>query len=90
MAEVALTIYVPEINRTAVLTRNIKTAKTFTLNPDEPKIRAAVEETARHPELILSRREIIKYIIVEAGELPPSWRISSGQPRHTEAIFLMT
>ena len=90
VAEVALTIYVPEINRTAVLTRNIKTAKTFTLNPDEPKIRAAVEETARHPELILSRREIIKYIIVEAGELPPSWRISSGQPRHTEAIFLMT
>lgn len=68
VAEVALTIYVPEINRTAVLTRNIKTAKTFTLNPDEPKIRAAVEETARHPELILSRREIIKYIIVEAGE----------------------
>jgi recombinational DNA repair ATPase RecF len=53
-AEVALTIYVLEINRTAVLTRNIKTAKTFTLNPDEPKIRAAVEETARHPELILS------------------------------------
>jgi predicted ATP-dependent endonuclease of OLD family len=68
VAEVALTIYVPEINRTAVLTRNIKTAKTFTLNPDEPNIRAAVEETARHPELILSRREIIKYIIVEAGE----------------------
>lgn len=68
VAEVALTLYVPEINRTAVLTRNIKTAKTFTLNPDEPKIRAAVEETARHPELILSRREIIKYIIVEAGE----------------------
>jgi len=67
-AEVALTLYIPEANKRAVLTRNVKTAKNFTLNPDEPQIRAAIEETAQHPELILSRREIIKYIIVEAGE----------------------
>jgi hypothetical protein len=68
VAEVSLTLYVPETKKTAVLTRNVKTAKTFSLNPDDPGIRAAVEETARHPELILSRREIIKYIIVEAGD----------------------
>jgi RecF/RecN/SMC N terminal domain len=68
VAEVSLTLYIPDTKKTAVLTRNVKTAKSFTLNPDDPGIRAAVEETARHPELILSRREIIKYIIVEAGE----------------------
>jgi RecF/RecN/SMC N terminal domain len=68
VAEVSLTLYVPEIKKKAVLTRNVKTAKSFSLNPDDPGIRAAVEETAQHPELILSRREIIKYIIVEAGE----------------------
>lgn len=68
VAEVVLTLYVPETKKTAVLTRNVKTAKSFSLSPDDPGIRAAVEETAQHPELILSRREIIKYIIVEAGE----------------------
>jgi ABC-type multidrug transport system ATPase subunit len=67
-AEVALIIYVPAVNKTAVLTRNVKSAKTFTLVPDEPSVRAAIEEAAQHPELTLSRREIIKYIIVEAGE----------------------
>jgi hypothetical protein len=68
VAEVALSLYIPETKERAVLTRNVKTAKNFSLNPDEPGIRAAVEETAQHPELILSRREIIKYIIVESGE----------------------
>lgn len=68
MAEVWLTVHIPETKKTAVLKRNVKTAKSFTLEPDDPEIRAAIEEVARHPEFILSRREIIKYIIVEAGE----------------------
>src|SRR5439155_17336696 len=36
--------------------------------PEDPKTRAILEEVAEHPELTLSRREIIKYILVEAGE----------------------
>jgi len=67
-AEVSLTLFVPETGNTAVLTRNVKSGKSFTLTPEDPKIRAVVEEVAQHPELTLSRREIIKYILVEAGE----------------------
>ena len=67
-AEVSLTLYFPELGKSAVLTRNIKTAKTFTLDPDVISVRAVLKEVARHPELTLSRREIIKYILVEAGE----------------------
>ena len=67
-AEVSLTLYFPDLNKTAVLTRNVKKAKTFTLTPDDVGARAVLEEVARHPELTLSRREIIKYILVEAGE----------------------
>ena len=67
-AEVSLTLHFPELGKSAVLTRNLKTAKTFTLDPDDSGVRAALEEVARHPELTLSRREIIKYILVEAGE----------------------
>ena len=68
VAEVSLRLYFPELNKTAILKRNVKTAKTFALTPDDPAARATVEEVARHPELTLSRREIIKYILVEAGE----------------------
>ena len=67
-AEVSLTLYIPETGKTAVLTRNVKTLKTFSLTPDDPEIRSVLEDVAQHPELTLSRREIIKYIIVEAGE----------------------
>ena len=67
-AEVSLTLHFPELGKSAVLTRNVKTAKTFTLDPDAPSVRAVLEEVSRHPELTLSRREIIKYILVEAGE----------------------
>ena len=68
VAEVSLRLYVPDTKRSAVLTRNVKTAKSFRLEPDNPEIRAVIEEVAQHPELSLSRREIIKYIIVEAGQ----------------------
>jgi len=67
-AEVSLTLYVPGITEKAVLTRNARSPKNFTLTPDTPKLRAALEEISLHPELTLSRREIIKYILVEAGE----------------------
>ena len=67
-AEVSLTLYFPDLDKTAVLTRNVKTAKSFSLEPDDHAARAVLEEVARHPDLTLSRREIIKYILVEAGE----------------------
>ena len=67
-AEVSLSLHFPELIKSAVLTRNVKTAKTFTLEPDDAGVRAVLEEVGRHPELTLSRREIIKYILVEAGE----------------------
>jgi len=67
-AEVLLWFYVPTLKKSAVLTRNVKNAKKFGIKPDEPEIRAIIDEIADHPELTLSRREIIKYIIVEAGQ----------------------
>ncbi|HYU79506.1 MAG TPA: AAA family ATPase [Vicinamibacterales bacterium] len=67
-AEVSLRVFVPETSKTVVLKRSVKTAKTFTLTPEDAKVRAVLEDVAQHPELTLSRREIIKYILVEAGE----------------------
>lgn len=53
---------------TGLLTRNVKTATRYKLSPDTPTLRAAVDDVARHPELTLSRREIIRYVVAEAGK----------------------
>jgi len=67
-SEVSLTLYFPDLDKTAVLTRSVRRAKVFSLSPDDATARAIVEEAAQHPEFTLSRREIIKYILVEARE----------------------
>ena len=67
-AEVSLRFYVPDLEKSAILTRNVKNVKRFSLEPDDPEIRAIIEEVAGHPAVTLSRREIIKYILVEAGQ----------------------
>ena len=66
-ARVSLTIRDMVSGQTGVLTRCVKTAAAFTLTPDTPQLRAAVEQARQHPELTLSRREIIKYILTEPG-----------------------
>ncbi len=67
-AEVSLRFYIPDLDRSALLTRNVKNAKRFSLEPDEPEIRSIVEEVAGHPELTLTRRELIRYILVRPGQ----------------------
>ncbi len=67
-AKVSLTLRHTTSGQQSVLTRSVKTASRFTLIPDTPEMRTAVERAQQHPELILSRREIIKYVVAEAGK----------------------
>ena len=66
-AVVTLTVRETASGKSAVLTRSVKTAKTYSLSPDLPEVRAAVDQAQQHPELTLSRREVIKYILAEPG-----------------------
>jgi len=67
VAMVAMTVSDPASGQRAVLTRHIKTANKWTLDPDTPEMRVAIERAQQHPELALSRRDIVKFILVEAG-----------------------
>jgi ABC-type Mn2+/Zn2+ transport system ATPase subunit len=67
-AKVSLTIRDTVSDQCGVLTRTVKTATKYTLEPDAPELRAAVEQARQHPELTLSRREIIKYVVTEPGK----------------------
>ena len=67
-AEVTIHLNLPKLGKSAVITRNMEKPKELRIEPNEPDIRTALEEVASHPEVVLSRREIIKYVLAEAGE----------------------
>jgi recombinational DNA repair ATPase RecF len=67
-AQVELTFTDTASGTTATLTRTVRTAKTFAIKPDTPELRAAVERAAAHPELILTRREVLKFVLAEPGK----------------------
>jgi DNA repair ATPase RecN len=64
-AKVELTVRDVATGKTSILTRCAKTPQFYTLKPDTPQIRAAINQMQQHPEITLSRREIIKFILIE-------------------------
>ncbi|RIQ20823.1 AAA family ATPase [Jiangella rhizosphaerae] len=67
-AKVSLTICHSGTDQVGVLTRSIKTAGQYTLEPNTLELAAAVSWATQHPELTLSRREVIKYVNTEPGK----------------------
>ena len=67
-AQVTVTLRHCSSGETAKLTRTVKTSATFSLEPNSTTIRAAVDRIAQYPEVTLSRREIIRFILAEPGK----------------------
>ncbi|SDN38828.1 AAA family ATPase [Geodermatophilus sp. DSM 45219] len=67
-AKVALTFRDTASGQTGVITRTVKNPASFSLQPDTAELRQALTVVQQHPELTLSRREIIKFILSEAGK----------------------
>lgn len=66
-AFVRLKVYLPSLDKTATITRKVKSPKALTVVPDDIDVRAVLDEVALHPELTLTRRQIIKFILTEAS-----------------------
>ena len=67
-AIVALTFTHLGSGQVGTLTRSVKTAGQFALEPNTPELVEAVGWAAQHQEMILSRREVIKYVNTEPGK----------------------
>lgn len=61
-------VAIPSLKQTVHIVRNVKTPKVVKLTPDTPAIRAVLAQVESHPEIALSRREIIRYILAEPGQ----------------------
>jgi recombinational DNA repair ATPase RecF len=67
-AFVALTVFLPALEKTATITRKVSAPTKPTIIPADPDVKAALAEIADHPEITLSRREILRFILVEPAK----------------------
>ncbi|MBR1235591.1 chromosome segregation protein SMC [Bradyrhizobium sp. AUGA SZCCT0182] len=64
-ALVELQVYFPGLKKSATITRKISAPKKPKIVPADAAIKAAFEQIAEHPEIALSRRDILRFILVE-------------------------
>jgi DNA repair exonuclease SbcCD ATPase subunit len=64
-AFVELVVFLPALKKTATITRKVSSPKKPKIVPADDDVKAALAEIADHPEIMLSRREILRFILVE-------------------------
>ena len=64
-AFVELRIFLTEIGKSVTISRKVSSPKKPIIKPADDDIKAALQEIAAHPEVTLSRREILRFILVE-------------------------
>jgi len=67
VAFVSLKITVQATGKEVVIKRTVKNPKEPTITPNDPDVLALLGKISTHPEFVLSRRELIKYILAEPG-----------------------
>lgn len=67
-ATVKATIHIPSLNKSATIERNLKNPKAASITPPDADIQAVVQRLEEHPEVVLSRRELIKYVLATPGK----------------------
>jgi hypothetical protein len=64
-AFVAVRVYLPGLGKSATITRKLSSPTKPKIEPSDADIKAVLAEIADHPEIALSRREILRFILVE-------------------------
>jgi hypothetical protein len=64
-AFVELRVFIPALRKSATITRKVSEPNKPKIVPADPDVLAALAEIADHPEITLSRREILRFILIE-------------------------
>ncbi|MEZ5924147.1 MAG: ATP-binding protein [Hyphomicrobiaceae bacterium] len=67
-AFVQLTVYFPDLGKSAKITRKISAPRKPKIEPANADIVAAFKEVEEHPEITLSRREVLRFILAEPSK----------------------
>jgi hypothetical protein len=81
-AFVELKVSLPSLGKSATITRKVFSPKKPKIVPTDPDVKVALDEIADHPKITLSRRDILRFILVgQAWAWQLRARFSSGSPR---------
>jgi hypothetical protein len=64
-AFVELRVFLPALGKSATITRKVSAPTKPKILPADDDVKAALAEVAEHPEIALSRREILRFILIE-------------------------
>ena len=67
-AYVSVTLAIPTLGKEATIRRSVKDPRNPRISPDDADIRRVIDRVGLHPEFVLSRRELIRYILAEPGK----------------------
>lgn len=65
---VSMNITIPSLDKTVTIERSVKSPSTLKVIPDDPEVREVLNRLEEHPEFVLARRELIRYIIATPAD----------------------
>lgn len=67
-AYVEASVWIPSLKRSVKVRRSVKAPAVLEATPDSPQVQAIFRQLEAHPEIALSRREIIRFVLTEPGQ----------------------
>lgn len=67
-ARVRLKITIPSLNKSVTIERSLKNPGAAQVAPAEPTVFDVLRQVEAHPEIVLSRRELIRYVLATPGK----------------------
>lgn len=67
-ARVTVKVLIHSLSKTVTIERNLKTPSEVNVTPNDPAVLAVLQQVAAHPEIVLSRRELIRYVLATPGK----------------------
>jgi hypothetical protein len=67
-ARVIVKVTIPHLKKTATIERDAKNPNLVKITPNTPDIVDVMKQVAEHPEIMLSRRELIRYVLATPGK----------------------
>jgi len=67
-ARVTVKVTIPTLSKTVTVERSLKTPGVAQVMPSDPEVLDALRQVKAHPEIVLSRRELIRYVLAAPGK----------------------
>lgn len=67
-AYVEATVWIPSLKKSVTVRRSVKAPAVLEAMPDSPQVQSIFRQLEAHPEIALSRREIIRFVLTEPGQ----------------------